>query len=284
MARIARLYSDLATAEAALAELKMQGEDYGTEIITAPGAPPPEAASEAHAVPALATVAAAPADAVPETDPLVERMERLGVDRRHAERYAGHLHRGGALLVTEPLFSRGVVAAEILDGFHPVELDLPVVHYGYQPTEAERRAAPLSAQFGWRVLLDDPAPLSRRLGWRTLTSSQSMLTSPTAVRIKSRNPAPLSRAVGMRTLSAEPAPLSSKLKWRTLWGTAAPLSDKIGWRTLLGDPAPLSKRLGWRTLSHDPAPLSRSIGWRALSKDPAPLSRLLGWPTLTKRQ
>ena len=246
MALIARLFSDHATADRALAELRTEGEDFGSEIITAPPA------------------SAAPAE--PGDDPLGLRLRRAGIASSHATIYAEHLHRGAILLVTHPLFMHGQRVEDILASYHPLSVDLPLLEA--LPTESERLAAPLSARFGWPVLLSDPAPLSRRLGWPTLIRQPALPRSESAVARQSREAAPLSRAVGLPTLSANPAPLSSAVKWRPLLDKAAPLSDRLKWRTLLPEPAPLSKR----------------IGWRELLKDPAPLSSLLGLPVLTKRQ
>ena len=250
MALIARLYSDRQTAEAASADLKAKGEDFGTEIITAPQS----AATPADM--AEATPAPAPAHDTAADEALLARIKQAGLAPGHAEIYAWHLRGGEALLVTRPLFMHGVEVSEILDGFHPVKVDLPLLEV--PPSPAQSRSAPLSTYMKWPVLLSDPEPLSRRLGWRTITSRQATMTSRESISAQSRDPAPLSRAVKMPTLSPNPAPLSSLVKWRTLWDNPAPLSARIKWRTLLDDPAPLSRRLGWRTIAKSPAPLSRS--------------------------
>ena len=258
MAVITRLYADRSTADAALAALKEHGEDFSTEIITAPAG-------------AMATADQAESEPGPEPDsgPLLTELAQAGVDRTHAAIYAEHLKHGGALLVTAPLFMHGQAVSDILDGFHATPVELPDVYV--QPTKAELRAAPLSAALGWRVLLSDPAPLSRRLGWRTLIRLPPDPPGTSSVSRQSRDAAPLSRVTHLPTLSADPAPLSRLVKFRTLWDRAAPLSERAKVRTLLDEPAPLSKRAKFRTLIHDPAPLSRLLNLPVLTKRQQPL-------------
>ena len=247
MAHIARLYADRDAASAAIEEIKREGYDHGDTHLIAASATPGQ-------------------EAEPGADAVLEQVRQAGVAPAAAVIFAEHIRRGEVLVVIKPLFMQGVFVTEILDGFHPIAVELPPLDP--QPSAAERRAAPLSTWLHWPVLSSNPTPLSTRLGWPTLTAQPAASATLSSVRKQSRQAAPLSRAIHLPTLSRDPAPLSSRLKWRPLWGKAAPLSDKLKLRVLLEDPAPLSRRLRWRQLS----------------KNPAPLSSLLGLPVLTKRQ
>ena len=257
MALITRLYETREMAEAAADKLTREELGSGTELITA--VQPPDTRAQAAA-------------------PLLDRIRQAGVPPSHADILAEHVGRGQTLLVTNPLFFQGVSASEILDRFHPVTVALPSLDY--QPTEAERRAAPFSAWLGWRVLSHDPAPLSGRFGWPVLQRRQALFTSHETIASQSREAAPLSRAVKLPTLTDTPAPLSAAVKLRTLWDRAAPLSDRLKARTLLPmarddrpEPLGLAQRdrvhvrdaAGeWRVMHADQRGGVRALGQRAV--------------------
>lgn len=224
-----------------------------------------------------ATPPAAPAAAEETT----ARLARLGIPADEAAVYARELSQGHSLVTVRPPFGTAQTAINTLHEFDPIPLEVHETRPA--PPPESPRAAPFSAKFGWRVLLDDPEPLSRALGWKTLQPDPETSKTSEQVHKLSSEPAPLSDRLKLPVLSRDPAPLSSAVKMPTLSDDPAPLSHAAKLKLLSDDPAPLSNKAGWRLLLDDPAPLSRKAGWRLLLKDPAPLSRLLGLPVLLKR-
>jgi hypothetical protein len=199
------------------------------------------------------------ADAVP-------AIQEAGVSKYRAERFAGALTHGGALVVVHPPFGNAALAEEVLDHFEPVTTHGIPSHEYDLGTDYEDDATPFSRLLGWKVLLrNNPAPFSDALGWSTLKK-------PGAHEYAQSTPGKL------------------------LGGSAAPLSNTLGLKILTENPAPLSSSTGMKTLSSDPAPFSRLLGLKTLtgkqtvlgdtklSHDPAPLSHALGLPVLTKNQ
>ncbi|MBS0644067.1 MAG: hypothetical protein JSS43_29745 [Proteobacteria bacterium] len=201
-----------------------------------------------------------------------------GMSNASAKAYAEAVSQGRSAVSVAPSFGYAGRVTRIMDAAGPVDthiVDVPDEDLGRSGSASatarvEDPAAPVSARFGWPVLLDDPAPASRKFGWRVLLD----------------DPAPLSRLLGWRTLSAnqdaraslspDPAPLSRRLGWRLLLNDPTPVSDRFGWRVLKDDPTPASTKFGWRTLSENQQPRT------SLLHDPAPLSRLLGLPVLLR--
>lgn len=179
-----------------------------------------------------------------------------GVSSADAAVYAEAVGRGNALVICRPLFGWASKAASILDSHGPVAVELPAE----QTTKAKPAAtpsstswtgpAPLSARFGWTVLLDDPAPLSKKFGWRVLSD----------------DPTPLSKKFGWGIGAPKPDPLSSKLGLRVLSDNPAALSSKFSWSLLSDNPAPLSSRFNLRVLSDKATPLSDWLNFAVLKK------------------
>ena len=172
----------------------------------------------------------------------LESMKEMGVSDTEAQRLAGRVGNGGAVVIADPQFGTGGRVIEILERSRPGDSGVS------QAMETRARgtaydgpgqddATPFSRALGLPVLSNNPAPLS------------SYLKLPTLLRRQNPNPAPL----GLPLLSDKAAPFSSLFGLPVLSQDAAPFSSLIGMKVLTDDPAPLSSLLKMPVLTKDEA-------------------------------
>jgi hypothetical protein len=200
-------------------------------------------------------------------------------DVTRAQSYADGIGAGKVLVIVDAPLGTTALAKEILEHAQTGDNDTAVTAYeepylagpslSGEPQKFDPTApAPLSAKFGWPVLLDNPTPLSSYLKWKTLSPP------PTTK--------PMSH--GLPFLSPDPTPLSSYFKLKTLSPPPTEKPTSHGLPFLSDDPTPLSSRAGWKVLLDNATPFSSWIGKSVLSNNPTPLSSWLNIPVLSGKK
>jgi hypothetical protein len=157
---------------------------------------------------------------------LVNEMAAAQIYKSHAESYADHLAKGGALVLVHAPFGSGVNAARIMDSHGSTAQGL-------------NHAAP-AQDFVW----DPSTPLSCALQLPVLTKVHHPFETLTGVSSLSKGKAFISNLLGIPLLSRGLEHRESSFGLPLLSRSATPLSSMLGMKTLSSNPTPLSSMFG----------------------------------------
>ncbi|MCU0987699.1 MAG: hypothetical protein MUC89_22695 [Acetobacteraceae bacterium] len=195
---ICRIYATRRRAEAAAAELRLNG--YGTvDVFGDPdGAPLGDAAH-------------------------ITAMTRAGVARWNATEYAARIAAGNVVVAVYAPFGRALMAERILQDHEPLAA-----------AEAPRKdgpmfdeATPMSNILGLKPLAEGKLPFESMTGLSSLARGW-FFSGLFGMGFGRAKPAPFSSALGLPTLTKGATPLSSMTGMATLSANATPLSSALG--------------------------------------------------------
>lgn len=195
---ICRVYATRRKADAAAAELRLNG--YGTVDVfgDAEGAP---LGADAH----------------------VTAMTRAGVARHLAGEYAGLIGAGNTVVAVYAAFGRALMAERILQEHGPLDLSTP--KRAREPMFDE--ATPMSNILGLKPLSEGKLPFESMTGLSSLARGW-MFSGLFGMGFGRARPAPFSSMLGLPTLTKGATPLSSMTGMKTLTEGATPLSSALG--------------------------------------------------------
>ncbi len=194
---ICRLYATRRKADAAAADLRLNG--YGTVDVfgDAEGAPQP---AEAH----------------------VTAMTRAGVARHLAGEYATLIAAGNTVVAVYAAFGRALMAERIMDEHGPLDLSPP--KRAAEPMFDE--ATPMSNILGLKPLSEGKLPFESMTGLSSLARGW-MFSGLFGMGYGRAKPAPFSSMLGLPTLTKKATPLSSMTGMKVLTDSATPLSSAL---------------------------------------------------------
>jgi hypothetical protein len=195
---ICRVYATRRKADAAAAELRLNG--YGTVDVfgDAEGAP---LGADAH----------------------VTAMTRAGVARHLAGEYAGLIGAGNTVVAVYAAFGRALMAERILQEHGPLDLSTP--KRAREPMFDE--ATPMSNILGLKPLSEGKLPFESMTGLSSLARNWTF-SGLFGMGFGRARPAPFSSMLGLPTLTKGATPLSSMTGMKTLTEGATPLSSALG--------------------------------------------------------
>lgn len=195
---ICRVYPTRRKAEAAAAELRLNG--YATVDVfgDAEGAP---LDAQAH----------------------VTAMTRAGVARHLAGEYARLIGAGNTVVAVYAPFGRALMAEQVMKDHGPLDLSPP--RRAREPMFDE--ATPMSNIMGLKPLSEGKLPFESMTGLSSLARGW-MFSGLFGMGYGRAKPAPFSSALGLPTLTKGATPFSSMTGMKTLSSSATPLSSALG--------------------------------------------------------
>ena len=162
------------------------------------------------------------------------------------------LEQGRSLVSADPPFGRAQRVVDILESGTTVDSHLAARYVEDYPAPLSRTLGiavlsefssstgllrsdwSVSAGFGFGLLGRKAAPLSAMFGMKVLSAAKRDWRTSFGMPLSSQNPAPLSSLLGMRPLSSRQRPGDYRFGFPLLSPNPAPLSSLLGIRTLTG--------------------------------------------------